>query len=139
MSSSFSFAGRRIIASGVLLFLLLIGAPLEMQAQAQVRLLRALPMPGAAVSAPLLVQLWFNEPLKSGANKLLVLSTEDLAVGQQYNMARGMPIVDPKDPTHLSVMLEPLPPGEYVVEWQVSTLAGHNATGRFNFHVVGSF
>ncbi len=42
-------------------------------------------------------------------------------------LVRTTPKLDGKDRTHLSIAVDALPPGEYVVEWSVLSLDGHTA------------
>jgi len=117
-----------------LLFLLIAGVPATW---AHARLLRAEPAKGASVSpAPKQIDLWFNELLEDGFNTVTVFPEAELSsVEKHSNFAKGKPSVDGKDRTHLTVKLDPLPPGEYVIEWRVLSRDGHSAPGRSTFHV----
>ena len=101
---------------------------------------RAQPGPGAVVQAPIQINLWFNELLEEGFNSVAVIPREELNLkpGEQFNLIRGIPTVDPRDRTHLWTEVAPLPAGDYVVEWRVRSRDGHDVTGRFNFRVAGS-
>lgn len=101
-------------------------------------LVKALPAPGSAVKAPSQINLWFNELLEEGfASITVVASTNAISgPGKPISLTRGKPVVDPHDGTHLSVTLEPLSQGTYVVEWRVLSRDGHTAPGRFQFHVT---
>ncbi len=113
--------------------LLLVIAP---EAFAHARLLRAAPAGGAEVSAaPAQLDLWFNELLESGFNFVTVFPASELGAKKHANLAKGKPVVDARDRTHLTVPLQPLPPGEYIVEWRVLSRDGHTAPGRLTFRV----
>jgi methionine-rich copper-binding protein CopC len=106
-------------------------------AWAHARLIRAEPGKGATVSAPKQIDLWFNELLEDGFNTVTVFPEAELSSGEKHsNLTNGKPMVDGKDRTHLSVKLNPLAPGEYVVEWRVLSRDGHSAPGRSTFHVT---
>jgi methionine-rich copper-binding protein CopC len=122
----------------VLCLALMLGLPVA--ARAQGGLVRAQPAPGATVRAPAQINLWFNEALKEGFSSVAIIPTEELNLnpGEQFNLALGPPAVDPQNLSHLRVEIAPLPAGDYVVEWRVLSLAGHNTSGRVGFRVVGS-
>jgi methionine-rich copper-binding protein CopC len=106
-------------------------------AWAHARLLRAEPKNGADVSAaPKEIQLWFNELLEEGFNTVTVFPAKEAAEAKKSNFAKGKPVVDAKDKTHLTVKLETLAPGEYIVEWRVLSRDGHSAPGRSTFRVA---
>jgi methionine-rich copper-binding protein CopC len=118
----------------LVLLLALAGAP---AAWAHARLLRSEPAKGAEVSpAPKQIDLWFNELLEEGFNTVMVFPAAELSLGGKHsNLTKDKPGVDPKDHTHLTVKLPPLPPGEYVIEWRVLSRDGHSAPGRSTFRV----
>jgi methionine-rich copper-binding protein CopC len=119
-----------------LLFLLMILTATP-GAWAHARLLRSEPAKGATVSAPRQIDLWFNELLEDGFNTVTVFPEAELSSPDKHsNFTNGKPTVDGKDRTHLSVKLNPLVPGEYVVEWRVLSRDGHSAPGRSTFHVT---
>ena len=124
------------IARIVFLFLALLFASTS-GAWAHARLLRAEPAKGAALStAPPQIDLWFNELLEDGFNTVMVFPEAELSLaGKHSNLAKGKPTVDAKDRTHLSVKIEALPPGDYVIEWRVLSRDGHSAPGRSTFRV----
>lgn len=108
-------------------------------AMAHSRLLRSLPPDKAALSsAPSRVELWFNELLDEGFNAIEVFPAQELSAKVRSNLIKGAPVVDAKDRTHLTVDLQPLAVGEYVVEWRVLSRDGHSAPGRFRFRVLAS-
>jgi methionine-rich copper-binding protein CopC len=109
------------------------------QALAHARVLRSQPADKAQLSqAPSRLDLWFNELLDAGFNTVEVFSAKELTAKQRANLVKGAPQVDPADRTHLTVELQPLPPGEYIVDWRVLSRDGHSAPGRFRFHVLNS-
>jgi methionine-rich copper-binding protein CopC len=138
MRTVLQFGGRKLAWPVILFFILAFGLPHEARAHAS--LVRAQPAPGSTVQAPAQIDLWFNELLEEGFNSVAIIPAEELNLnpGAQFNLALGVPTVDPQDHTHLRVELAPLPAGDYVVEWRVLSRDGHTATGRFGFRVVGS-
>jgi methionine-rich copper-binding protein CopC len=115
------------------LLLVLAGPP---GAWAHALLVRAEPKSGAELSpAPKQIELWFNELLEEGFNTVTVIPAADLVAEKKTNFAKGKPVLDPRDHTHLSIKLEALPPGDYIVEWRVLSRDGHSAPGRSAFRV----
>jgi methionine-rich copper-binding protein CopC len=105
-------------------------------AWAHARLLRAEPKSGAELSpAPQQIELWFNELLEDNFNTVTVFPAAEIAAPKKTNFAKGKPVVDPRDQTHLLIKLETLPPGEYIIEWRVLSRDGHSAPGRSTFRV----
>lgn len=86
--------------------------------------------------APAQVELWFNELLDNGFNSIEVIPAAELPSKTHANFAKGDPKVDAKDRTHISVELQPLKPGEYVVQYRILSRDGHTATGRVAFRLV---
>jgi copper resistance protein C len=114
--------------------LLLIPAP---AALAHARLVRSVPEKGAVLSkAPGQIKLWFNELLDAGFNSIEIFAAAELGQPKRRNLAGGKPTVDTRDRTHLTLDLEPLPPGEYAVEWRVLSRDAHSAPGRFTFRIL---
>ena len=89
------------------------------------------PAPNSSVpSAPERVTIWFTEPLEPSFSRIQVLATD----GSQVD--RGDSTPDPNNPTVLSVGLNALPQGTFIVSWQVlSTVDGHITSGAFPFAV----
>jgi methionine-rich copper-binding protein CopC len=113
--------------------LALAGAP---SAWAHARLVRAVPAGGAEVSSsPKQIDLWFNELLEDGFNTVTVFAVGDLTAAKRNNLAKGKPAVDGRDHTHLTIAIEALPPGDYIIEWRVLSRDGHSAPGRSTFRV----
>jgi copper resistance protein C len=105
-------------------------------ALAHARLVRSSPgLDGDLSQSPGQVELWFNELLDDGFNSISVFSATDADPKTRTNLVSGDARVDANDRTHLSVALNPLPPGEYIVEWRVLSLDGHTAPGKFKFKV----
>jgi methionine-rich copper-binding protein CopC len=130
---SISLAMRIPRLAFLVLLLTFIAAP---GAWAHAHLLRAEPKSGAELSsAPKQIDLWFNELLEADFNTVTVLPAADLAAGKKTNFAKAKPALDARDHTHLTIQLEPLPPGEYVIEWRVLSRDGHSAPGRSTFRL----
>ena len=105
-------------------------------AWAHARLLRSEPKAGAELTAaPKQIDLWFNELLEDGFNTVTVIPAAEIIAEKKTNFAKDKPVVDPRDHTHLTVKLQPLPPGEYILEWRVLSRDGHSAPGRATFRV----
>ena len=106
------------------------------KAEAHARMVRSIPVKNSAnAKSPEQLELWFSELLEEGFNTLEVYPSAEITSNQHGNLAKGKPVVDSKDHTHLSVKLEPLPPGEYVAEWRVLSRDGHSAPGRIVFRI----
>jgi methionine-rich copper-binding protein CopC len=86
--------------------------------------------------APEKVELWFNELLDDGFNTIEVYSATELNARKHTNLVKGVPQVDAKERTHLSIPLETLKPGDYVIDYRVLSRDGHTAPGRVRFHVL---
>lgn len=105
------------------------------QAHAHARLIRAQPSDHAQLSqSPARIELWFNELLDDGFNTVEVFPAAELDTART-NRVTGSPALDARDRTHLTVAVQPLQPGEYVVEWRVLSRDGHSAPGRLRFRV----
>lgn len=100
-------------------------------AAAHANLARAEPAPNAVLpQSPERVVIWFTEPVEPGFSEIQVLDTQGQAVDN------GDSLVDPLDPTVLSVTLPPLPDGTYTVAWKnLSSVDGHRVRGSFIFSV----
>ena len=125
---------KRIVLIATIIALL---SPSAVHAHA--RLVRSQPVKDARVTAaPATVELWFNELLDHGFNGIEVFAAGEKRSKQRTNLAQGAAVVDPADRTHLSVSLQPLPPGQYVIEYRVLSRDGHTAPGRINFTVLAA-
>lgn len=106
------------------------------KAYAHARMIRSVPAKDSVVQkSPEQLEFWFNELLENGFNTIEVFKAGELNAAKHTNLAKAKPVVDPKDPTHMTVKLDPLPPGEYVAEWRVLSRDGHSAPGRIIFKV----
>jgi len=85
--------------------------------------------------APKRIEMWFNELLDDGFNTVEIFRAAEITQSKRKSLAKAKPAVNPRDRTHLTLELEPLPPGEYVVEWRVLSRDGHSAPGRYGFRV----
>lgn len=127
-----SVSTHRSVALALLIGLLL--APTL--ASAHARVVRSTPKNKAVVQAPPpRVELWFNELLDEGFNSIEVFPASDLTAAKRGSVTSGKAEVDAKDRTHLSIELQPLAPGDYVIEWRVLSRDGHSAPGRLTFKV----
>lgn len=122
--------------AGGLIFALVAGTLAPTTAHAHARVVRSLPKNKETLShAPARVELWFNELLDQGFHSIEVFAAGELTSKQRTNLVRGEARVDASDRTHLSVELQPLPPGQYVIEWRVLSRDGHSAPGRQSFTI----
>lgn len=119
----------KLCALASLLLLLATGS-----ASAHARLIKSAPANKAALTnAPVLIELWFNELLDDGFNAIEVFPLTELNQTKRQNLARGVPQVDPKDRTHLTIELGALTPGSYLISYRVLSRDGHTAPGRLSF------
>jgi copper resistance protein C len=103
---------------------------------AHARLVRSIPADKAELpEAPKEIELWFNELLDSGFNKIEVVTATAVDAKTRKNLCKGEPKVDAKDRTHILIPVEPLEPGEYIIEYRVLSRDGHSAPGRLAFKV----
>lgn len=101
-------------------------------ALAHARLLRSLPTPGAHVSSPSKIQLWFSERpevrltsvvLRDQTGRTISISTPEAAAN---------------DRTQIVVSINSaLSAGRYAVEWHTVSSDGHPSHGEFSFTIVG--
>lgn len=100
-------------------------------ASAHAYVVHADPPPNAALaSAPVTVQIWFDEPVQAVFDALTVTGEQ----GQRVD--RGDAHVDAHDPKHLLVSLRPgLGPGLYTARWRVVSADGHPVSGTIPFSV----
>lgn len=124
------------VAAAISVFLSLSLAP---DALAHAQVVRSSPSKNAALSkAPERIDLWFNELLDEGFNSVEVFGAGELTSQRHTNLASGKAAVDPSDRTHLTIKVNPLRVGEYVVAWRVLSRDGHTAPGRLTFRVTGT-
>jgi len=106
---------------------------------AHARAIRSVPAKQAQLTvAPQRVEIWFNELLDDSFNAIEVFPASQIKSKARTQLTRGEPIVDPNDRTHLTIELQPLPPGEYAVEYRVLSRDSHTAPGRFTFRVLAA-
>ena len=99
-------------------------------ALAHAHLVRAVPAAGGTVNAaPSEVTLRFNEKLERAFSSVVVRD----AAGKQVD--KGDAAVDKNDRTIIRVMLQPLEPGVYKVEWRAVSADTHKVNGDFTFKV----
>lgn len=101
-------------------------------ASAHALLVRSIPAANEEIAQPPeTLEMWFGEPLERDFTRVRLLTPagEEIPVGAMN--------LDPADPTHLSVALDPLEPGIYTVAWQtLSSADGHVWNGAFAFTVL---
>ncbi|MCL6516374.1 copper resistance protein CopC, partial [Alicyclobacillus sp.] len=102
-----------------------------MPAFAHAYVVRSDPIAGASLTAPpARIQIWFDEPVDAGKDALVVTDERGRRVDA------GDARVDPKDPLHLSVSLQPnLGEGLYSAHWRVVSADGHPVAGTLPFSV----
>lgn len=83
------------------------------------------------LSPPPTIEMWFSEPLEAAFSSARVINSRGGEV------PTGAAILDPSDPTHLTLPLGDLGPGIYTVAWQTfSQVDGHEWFGSFPFTVL---
>lgn len=88
------------------------------------------PKVGSTVSGPpAQVRIWFDSDLEPAFSTLMVHNADGKMIDKRDNR------VDPADPKLLQVSLPPLPPGTYLVIWNVVARDGHRTKGQFSFTV----
>jgi len=106
-------------------------------ASAHARMVKSNPARNAELAkAPEQIEMWYNELLESGFNTVEIYPAKELESAKHSNLVHEKPRVDPDDHTHLVLKIDPLPPGEYVVDWRVLSRDGHSAPGRFTFKIL---
>lgn len=117
---------------GLLLLALWLAAAGSSPVSAHALLVRSIPEANAELAeAPATLEMWFGEPLEAGFTQVRLLTplSEELPVGAVT--------LDPADTMHVSVALEPLPPGIYTVAYQnLSQADGHIWNGAFSFTIL---
>ncbi len=90
---------------------------------------RASPAVGSEVSgSPPALNLTYTEPVEP------LFSTVRVTDASGARVDDGKPVTQ-EDGRILSVKLKPLPPGEYHVEWHVTSVDTHKTEGHFSFTV----
>lgn len=100
-------------------------------AEAHAYLDHADPKVGSAVpSSPTEVKIWFTSPLIPGRSTLEVVDAKAQEVDKKDV------VVDPKDPTVMTVSLPKLTPGTYKVIWHAVNVDTHHTAGTYTFTVT---
>ena len=90
----------------------------------------ASPAVGSSITAaPGAVTLWFTQELEPAFSSVTVTDQ----TGQRVDL--GNVTVVPGHPDQLQVGLKTLPPGTYMVSWQVVSVDTHRTEGSFKFAV----
>lgn len=105
------------------------------RAEAHARYVRSEPAFAAElVKAPDRIDLWFSQQLfrRQGANTIRLLDS----TGTERPLSEAL--IDSADRQHLFArIVEPLPPGRYIVEWtNLSAEDGDTDSGRYPFYVA---
>ena len=88
------------------------------------------PKVGSTVSgSPSQVRIWFDGDLEPAFSTLMVHSADGRMIDKRDSR------VDPADPRLLQVSVPPLPPGTYLVIWNVVARDGHRTNGQFSFTI----
>lgn len=126
---------RALLISFFVALLLLMGAAPSVYAHA--RLIKSIPgSKGEIIGPKAKIELWFNELLEQDFNSATVYPSSEINSKPRANLAKGKPMLDRTDKTHLTIEVEGLTPGEYVLEYRVLSRDGHSAPGRLRFKVV---
>ena len=115
---------------GAIVLAALVLAQQSSNALAHAVLDHAEPRVGATVAAaPQEVSLWFTQRLEGAFCRIEVRDSDGARVDD------GAAQVDGSDPVRLRVMLKPLQPGTYKVNWRVLSVDTHTTEGHFTFRV----
>jgi len=115
-----------------LLLVSLLAAPLR-SAEAHARLVRSVPAAGSRVEAPSTLSLTFSEALTISLSRVTLLDASNKPV------PLGAVAADPGEAKTLRVPIaNALPPGHYVVKWQVAGGDGHPVRGEFGFDIIAA-
>lgn len=134
ISVSRTIAARNFAAIFITLLLLLFGVN---PAFAHARLTKSIPADKAKLTAaPKEIQFWFNELLDEGFNHVEIYSATELNSKNHTNLIKGEPAVDPTSHNRLTVTLQTLKPGNYIVDYRVLSRDGHTAPGRITFQLL---
>ncbi len=88
------------------------------------------PKVGSTISSPpAQVRIWFDGDLEPAFSTIMVHNMDGGMV------SKGDGRVDPSDPTLLEVSLPKLPPGTYLVIWNVVARDGHRTQGQYTFTI----
>jgi methionine-rich copper-binding protein CopC len=110
------------------LLIALLLAPSSLRAHAY--LVKSVPAQRATLyRAPAKIQLWFNERLEPRYSSFTV-SAADGNVVEAIKSA-----VDDRDAKQIFAVLNPLPPGRYLVKFRVLSVDGHVVEDQFPFTI----
>ncbi len=103
-------------------------------AEAHALLVRADPQPNAELAhPPSAIEFWFSEPLEKTFTGARILRADGTEV------STGVAVIDPEDPTHLTLPLDAIEPGIYTVVWQtLSSVDGHEWVGSFPLTILNA-
>ncbi len=88
------------------------------------------PRVGSTVTTPpAVVRIWFDSDLEPVFSTLMVHNMDGKMVDKRDVR------VDPSDPKLLMVSVPPLPPGTYLVIWNVVARDTHRTQGQFTFTI----
>jgi methionine-rich copper-binding protein CopC len=88
------------------------------------------PKVGSTVSGPpAQVSIWFDSNLEPVFSTLMVHNADGKMIDKRDSR------VGPADPKLLQVSVPPLPPGTYLVIWNVVARDGHRTNGQFSFTI----
>jgi len=118
---------RLCVMTGTLI-LLTLAMPAGLAAHST--LVRSQPAAGTTLTTPPgEILLWFSERLEGQFHTVTVTDGQGRTIPTQNSH------VDRADPTQLTVVVDPLPPGVYRVRWRVLSRDGHVAEGAFPFSI----
>ena len=121
---------RSALAAGLLLLVVLTGAPRPAAAHALV--LESSPRSDEVVTvSPQRIFLRFNSRIEKALSRVSLTGPAGRVV--------PLPVAAPDpSPNHLVVPVPPLEPGQYLVRWKVLSADGHVTEGGFRFAVAPS-
>lgn len=97
---------------------------------AHANLLRSDPPANATLdTSPIIIRLWFTEPLESNFSRFTLRDSSGTVVTTPPSQ------VDPADHTLIVMRPRTLPDGLYTVSWRVLSTDGHSTEGSFSFGI----
>jgi methionine-rich copper-binding protein CopC len=133
MRTTLEITGLKSVCRKVLVMAVIVSLPCV--ALADMSLARSEPAEGNSIQAPRQLELWFSEPLAAEQNTVAIFPLAQLSSPTRASLTQGAVTVDPQDPTHLTVGVQHLLPGEYLVVWRAMPRDGQGVPGRFRFRV----
>lgn len=119
---------RECIAFAVCVSALLLATP--QVAWAHAKLVKSEPARRAALTRPPnQVRLWFNERIEPAFSRATLADAGGKPIGT------APATVSAEDPRRLDLSLPALPPGDYVVSFEVLSVDGHTVRSSFTFKV----